>query len=211
MLRRLIFAAICCVALAMPVSASADDNACGLFVKGTQFKQILGGNTYELVRNITAESGETNTSGVLHSLCNGYIWSGAKPANRAEALAALRAGRGSAFAVDTWEPDDQSPYVDDWVEKRFPLLVKGSISKLPSLPGLARVNARTFTPKTFGIGAKGFLANPLPGVSSGGALWWKASEAEAVFVSIGVGGRRPIVKELNQLGALVSGAFGMLG
>jgi hypothetical protein len=209
MLRRLIFAAICCMALAVPVSANADDNACGLFTTSTQFGRILGGDNYQIVRDLTAKSSEDNTSGVLHSVCNGYIWSGAKPKTRAAALAALRAGTGSAFAVDTWEPDDQSPYADKWVNDRFPLLVKGPVSKLPNLPGLARLHARSFKPKTFGIGAKGFLANPLPGVDAGAALWWKASAAEVAFVSIGAGARRPLVRELNQLGELIVGAFGM--
>jgi hypothetical protein len=209
MLRRLIFAAICCVALAVPVSANADDNACSLFTDSTEFGPILGGNNYQIVRDLTAKSSKDNTSGVLHSVCNGYMWSGAKPKTRAAALAALRAGTGSAFAVDTWEPDDQSPYADKWVNDRFSLMVKGSFSKLPNLPGLARLNVRSFKPKTFGIGAKGLLATPLPGVSAGAALWWKASEAEAAFVSIGAGARRPLVRELNQLGAEIVGAFGM--
>jgi hypothetical protein len=211
MLRRLILAATCCVALAVPVAANADDNACGLFTTSTQFGQILGGDNYQIVRDLTAKSSADNTSGVLHSVCNGYIWSGAKPKTRAAALAALRAGTGSAFAVDTWEPDDQSPYADKWVTNRFPLLVKGSFSKLPNLPGLARLNVRSFKPKTFGIGARGILSNPLPGVGAGAALWWKASEAEAAFVSIGAGARRPLVREINQLGALIVGGFGMTG
>ncbi|MDX6413912.1 MAG: hypothetical protein QOH23_1322 [Gaiellaceae bacterium] len=209
MLRRLIFAAICCVSLAAPVSAKADDNACGLFTTSTLFGQILGGDNHQIVRDLTAKSGKDNTSGVLHSVCNGYVWLGAKPKTRAAALAALRAGTGSAFAVDTWEPDDQSPYADKWANKGFPRLVKGSVSKLPNLPGLARLNVRSFKPNAFGIGAKGFLANPLPGVAAGGALWWKASEAEVAFVSIGAGARRPLVREINQLAGLIVGAFGM--
>lgn len=207
MLRRLILAAICCVALAVPAAANADtDNACGL-VSG-QLKTILGGTNYGFVRNIVAKSSSKNTSGALHSVCNGYIWTGAKPGRQA-ALAALRAGTASAFAIDTWEPDQESPYADKWVANQYPLLIKGGISKLPTLPGLARFQARNFTPKTFGIGAKGFRATPLPGVSAGAALWWKASDAEAAFVSIGVGARRPLVREINQLGAVIVGAFGM--
>lgn len=213
MLRRLIFAAACCAALAVPVSANADDNACGLFTSSESFGAIMGGTDYQIVRDIPAKPSKDNTSGVLHSVCNGYIWSGTRPTNRVEALAALRAGTGSAFAVDTWEPDDQSKYVDHWVSKAFPLLAAhgAGVPVLPGLPGAARNSVRAFKPKSFKIGARGVLANPLPGVTAGGAFWWKASEAEAVFVSIGAGGRRPVVKELNQLGFLVVGGFGMLG
>lgn len=80
---------------------------------------------------------------------------------------------------------------------------------LPGLPGLAQLHGRTFAPKSYGLGAKGFLINPLPGVLAGAAMWSKASDASAVFVTIGAGSGKPVSKELNQLGGLLVGAFGM--
>ena len=198
----------CC---AIPASASADDNVCGMIVHEA-FHSILQGTTVSFVRNVTAVPSARNTSGVLHSVCNGYIWSGPKPESQEAALAALRAGTASAFAIDTWEPDDQSKYVDKWVGKGFSQLVKGGPATFPALPGIGKYNARTFKPKNFGqLGSKGYRANPVPGVSAGAALWWKASEAEAAFVSIGVGGRHRLVPEINQLGGLLTADFGMLG
>lgn len=108
MVRRLIFAALLCAALAVPATASANDRACGL-IPAAQLKQVLGGSNYGFVRDLTARSSRNNASGALHSVCNGYIWSGAKPASRQAALAALHAGRASLFAIDTWEPDQRAP------------------------------------------------------------------------------------------------------
>jgi hypothetical protein len=42
-------------------------------------------------------------------------------------------------------------------------------------------------------------------------MWSKPSSASAVFVTIGAGSSRPVPKELNQLGGLLVGAFGMKG
>jgi hypothetical protein len=42
-------------------------------------------------------------------------------------------------------------------------------------------------------------------------MWSKPSSASAVFVTIGAGSSRPVSKELNQLGGLLVGAFGMKG
>lgn len=221
MLRHLIFASLCCVILALPPTASANDpnvtdNACNMIITDT-FKQILGGSSIELARDITAQSSKQNGSGVLHSVCNGYIWSGAKPGSRAAALAALRSGRGSAFAIDTWEPDDQSEYVDTWVNKGFSRLVKSPLVALPDvlaqvLPGFKRYQVSSFKPSTFGaLGARGVRATPMPGVATGGAVWWRASEAMVAFVSLGVGAGRPLVPELNKVGALLVANFGMLG
>lgn len=212
MVRRLIFAALLCAALAVPASASANDRACGL-ITATQLKQVLGGSNYGFVRDLTARSSRNNASGALHSVCNGYIWSGAKPSSRQAAVAALHAGRASLFAIDTWEPDTKSPAAKTWIRKQFPLLIKNGdgLAVLPGLPGLAQFHARTFAPKNYGLGAKGFLTNPLPGVLAGAAMWSKAADASAVFVTIGAGSSRPVSKELNQLGGLLVGAFGMKG
>ena len=210
MVRRLIFAALLCAALAVPATASANDRACGL-IPAAQLKQVLGGSNYGFVRDLTARSSRNNASGALHSVCNGYIWSGAKPASRQAALAALHAGRASLFAIDTWEPDRKSPSAKSWIKTQFPLLMKrgAELGVLPGLPGLAQLHGRTFAPKSYGLGAKGFLINPLPGVLAGAAMWSKASDASAVFVTIGAGSGKPVSKELNQLGGLLVGAFGM--
>jgi hypothetical protein len=212
MVRRLTFAALLCAALAVPASASANDRACGL-ISTAQLKQALGGSNYAFARDLTAKSSPHNASGALHSVCNGYIWSGAKPTSRQAALAALHAGKASLFAIDTWEPDPKSPAAKTWRNKQFPLLVKNAdgLAVLPDLPGLAHFHGRTFAPKSYGLAAKGFLVNPLPGVLAGAAMWSKAADASAVFVTIGAGSSRPVSKELNQLGALLVGAFGLKG
>lgn len=213
-MRKLCIAGVCLVALAVPASSLAnneDDNACNTIKSSAAFRAILGGTTMQFARDLTAHSSKQNASGVLHSVCNGYIWSGAKPASRQAALAALHAGRASLFAIDTWEPDDQSPYADKWLAKSFPLLVKngGGVGNLPGLPRAAQYNVHAFKPMTYGLGARGVLAQPLPGVAAGGAMWWKASEGEAVFVSIGAGSGRPVQAELNKAGHLLVNAFGM--
>jgi hypothetical protein len=213
-MRRLIFTGLCLVALALPAASGANDqsdNACNMIKTSGTFKAVLGGSTLQFERNLTAHSSKQNSSGVLHSVCNGFIWRGAKPASRQAALAALHSGRASLFAIDTWEPDDQSPYADKWLAKEFPRLVKsgGGIAKLPDLPNAAQTNTRAFTPKAYGMGAKGVLSQPVPGVVAGGAMWWKASEGEIVFVAIGAGSGRPVQAELNQVGKLLVGEFGM--
>jgi hypothetical protein len=213
-MRRLIFTGLCLVALALPAASGANDqsdNACNMIKSSGTFKAVLGGSTLQFERNLTAHSSKQNSSGVLHSVCNGFIWRGAKPASRQAALAALHSGRASLFAIDTWEPDDQSPYADKWLSKGFPPLIKNGagVVNLPGLPNAARYNARAFTPKTYGNGARGVLAQPLPGVVAGAAMWWKASEGEIVFVAIGAGSGRPVQSELNKVGALLVGAFGM--
>lgn len=212
MARRLIFAALVCLALAIPASASANDRACGL-ISAAQLKQVLGGSNYAFERDLTARSSRSNASGALHSVCNGYIWSGAKPSSRQAALAALRAGKASLFAIDTWEPDAKSPAAKTWRSKQFPQLVRSNdgLAVLPDLPGLAQFNGRNFTPKSYGLGAKGFLVSPLPGVTAGAAMWSKPSQARAVFVTVGAGAGRSVTKELNQLGASLTGAFRMKG
>jgi hypothetical protein len=203
------------IAFVMPSSSLAndqEDNACNL-IKGSTFKAILGGTSVQFARNLTAHSSKQNSSGVLHSVCNGYIWRGAKPGSRQAALQALRNGSASLFAIDTWEPDDQSPYAGKWLAKQFPLLVKsgGGIAALPGLPHAAQLQAQAFKPKTYGIGARGVLARPAPGVAAGGAMWWKASEGEIVFVAIGAGSGHSVPSELNRVGNLLAGGFGMLG
>jgi hypothetical protein len=210
MLRRLILATLLSAALAVPASANASDRACGL-ITTAQLKQVLGGSNYAFLRDLPAKSSRRNASGALHSSCNGYTWSGAKPASRQAALAALHAGKASLFAIDTYEPDAKSPAKKGWIKKQFPELVKNAdgLAVLPGLPGLARFHTRTFAPKTYGLGAKGFLTNPVPGVLAGAAMWSKASDASAVFVTIGAGAGKPVANELNQLGAALVGAFGM--
>lgn len=210
-MRSLCIAALCLVALAVPASSLAndqDDNACDMIKSSPTFKAILGGSSLEFARNLTAHSSKQNSSGVLHSVCNGYIWRGAKPTSRQEALVALHSGRASLFAIDTWEPDDQSPYADKWLAKGFPLLVKhgGGIAELPGLPHAAQFQTHAFTPKKYGNGARGVLTQPIPGVVAGAAMWWKASEGQIVFVAIGASGR-PVQSELNKVGALLVGAF----
>jgi hypothetical protein len=94
-MRSLCIAALCLVALAVPASSLAndqDDNACDMIKTSAAFKAILGGSSLEFARNLTAHSSKQNSSGVLHSVCNGYIWRGARPASRQEALAALHSG-----------------------------------------------------------------------------------------------------------------------
>jgi hypothetical protein len=215
-MRKLCIAIALAIAFVVPASSfgnNADDNACDLIRTSATFKAALGGTTLQFERNLTAHSSKQNGSGALHSVCNGEIWRGPKPASRQAALAALHAGRASLFAIDTWEPDDQSPYADKWLAKQFPLLVKNGagIPALPGLPNAAQYNVHAFKPKKYGLGARGVLAQPLPGVTAGGAMWWKASEGEVVFVSIGAGSGRPVQAELNKVGALLVGAFGMGG
>lgn len=210
MVRRLILATLLCAALAVPASANATDRACGL-IPGAQLARVLGSSSYAFERDLTARSSPRNVSGALHSVCNGYTWSGARPAGRQAALAALRAGRAALFAIDTWEPDAKSPGAKTWKNKQFPLLIKNGdgLAALPGLPGLAQFHPRTFAPKSYGLGSTGFLVNSLPGVLAGAAMWSKASDAKAVFVTIGAGSGRPVSKELNQLGALLVSAYGM--
>src|SRR5689334_18970413 len=127
MVRRLIFAALLCSALVVPASASANDRACGL-ITTAQLKQALGGSNY------------------------GYVWSGAKPASRQAALAALHAGKASLFAIDTWRPDPKSRSAKTWIKTQFPLLVKNAdgLAVLPDLPSVSKSHARTFAPKSYG-------------------------------------------------------------
>jgi hypothetical protein len=211
-MKSLCIAAMCLAALAVPASSLAndeDDNACSMIKSSATFKSILGGSTLGFARNLTAHSSKLNGSGVLHSVCNGYIWSGAKPSSRQAALAALHSGRASLFAIDTWEPDDQSPYADKWLAKQFPLLIKNGVNGavLPSLPPLAKFPTHSFTPKAYGNGTRGLLTQPVPGVTAGAAMWWKASAGQVVFVAIGAGSGRPVQSELNKVGALLVGAF----
>jgi len=210
MVRRLIFGTLLCAALVLPASASANDRACGL-IPAAQLARVLGSSNYAFERDLTAKSSPRNASGALHSVCNGYTWSGAKPGNRQAALAALRAGRASLFAIDTWEPDAKSPGAKTWKTKQFPRLIKNGdgLAALPGLPGLAHFHPRTFAPKSYGLGSSGFLVNSLPGVLAGAAMWSEASDAKIVFVTIGAGSGRPVSKELNQLGGLLVDAFGM--
>src|SRR5580765_5252611 len=212
MVRRLIFGTLLCAALVLPASASANDRACGL-IPAAQLARVLGSSNYSFERDLTAKSSPRNASGALHSVCNGYTWSGAKPAGRQAALAALRRGKASLFAIDTWEPDAKSPGARTWKTKEFPRLIKNGdgLAVLPGLPGLAQFHPRTFAPKSYGLGSTGFLVNSLPGVLAGAAMWSKASDAKAVFVTIGAGSGRPVSKELNQLGGLLVDAFGMKG
>jgi hypothetical protein len=210
MVRRLIFGTLLCAALVLPASASANDRACGL-IPAAQLARVLGSSNYSFERDLTAKSSPRNASGALHSVCNGYTWSGAKPGNRQAALAALRAGRASLFAIDTWEPDAKSPGAKTWKTKQFPRLIRNGdgLAALPGLPGLAQFHPRTFAPKSYGLGSSGFLVNSLPGVLAGAAMWSKASDTKIVFVTIGAGSGRPVSKELNQLGGLLVDAFGM--
>jgi hypothetical protein len=198
---------------ASSLARSQDDNACGMIANSTTFKALMGGTHMQFARNVVAHPSKQNTSGVLHSVCNGYIWRGTKPASRQAAIQALRSGSISLFAIDTWEPDDLSPYADKWLAKQFPPLVKhgAGITLLPGLPHAAQYQVQAFSPKTYGIGARGVLARPLPGVGAGGAMWWKASEGEVVFVAIGAGSGHSIPTALNRAGQLLTGAFGMLG
>ena len=215
-MRKLCIAALFLAALALPASSPAkggDDNACNIIKSSAAFRAALGGTTVEFVRNLTARSSKQNSSGALHSMCNGYIWRGTKPASRQAALAALHSGNASLFAIETWEPDHNSPYAKKWLANQYPLLVKhgAGIAVLPDLPNAAKAQVRAFTPKTLGIGARGLLAQPLPGVQAGAAMWWKNSEGKAVFVAIGAGAGHSLPGELNKVGALLTGAFGMLG
>ena len=208
--------ALVCAALLLPTFANADDNACNLFVNTSFLGRMLGGDEIEVLRDITGKSSADNTEGDLHSVCNGVVWSGAKPKTRRAALGALQSGRGSAFAVATWEPDEESPYAAKWTGKPFSLLINTSILGsvvLPGLPPFAPYRIHKFTPKKFarkGLGANGVLGTPFVGVAAGEALWWSPAEHEIVSVSIGTTPRRPLVKELNELGAIVLGGFGML-
>ncbi len=202
------------VAFVVPASSlgnNQDDNACNMIKGSATFKAIMGGSHMQFVRDLTAHSSKQNGSGALHSVCNGYIWRGTKPASREAALQALANGSASLFAIETWKPDDQSPYAHKWLAKQFPLLVKSGagVASLPGLPHAAQLQVHAFKPKAYGIGARGVLARPVPGVAAGGAMWWRASKGEAVFIAIGAGSGHSVPSELNRAGQLLVNAFGM--
>ena len=216
---RSVFAfALVATALALPTFATArrsDLTACDL-ISAAKLAAILGVEHVQVVKDLPGTSAADNVSGVTHSVCNGLAWTGAAPATRSAALFAVANGRGAAFALDTWSPDEASKYVDRWKSRGFGSLITGSHVGFLVLPGLGSFKTshvkRLFSPyQTGGDRAFGLIGNPLglTAVRAASGTWWSNPSAAIVSIVFGDTARRPTVQQLNQIAAIAVAAFGL--
>lgn len=210
--------ALAAAALALPAASSAhrtDLTACEL-ISPAKLASILGVEHVQIVNSLPGTSAKDNTSGVTHSVCNGVAWSGAKPTTRQAALLALATGRGAAFALDTWAPDEASTYVDRWTSKGFGQLINPAQVGWVELPefGSATVYhvAKLVSHSVPGADkAFGLIGNPgaVTAIRAASGTWWSEQSMAIVSIVFADTASRPTVKQLNELAAIAVTAFGL--
>lgn len=224
--RAALFLAIATTALALASTASpsrADTNACDLF-SITQIRAIFGMHAAGLFQMIPGTSAPDNTSGFVHAVCTGFAWNGKLPTKRGALLEGLATGSVVAFAIETWEPDAASTYVDQWTstgfDDRFGAITSGSVNAIlaANLPGLRplAIHSLKASGASAGEGAAGMtdtlfgINDPRPRFVHGvGGAWWDEQEASLIAVGFETGGKRATVARLNHFAHLVVGRFGL--
>jgi hypothetical protein len=197
--------------IATGASATAP-TACELISPG-QIRSILGLGNVLIQRDIPGTSSRDNIAGVTHSACLGVAWSGAPPTSPAATRQALASGRGAAFAIETWTPDDESKYVARWTDKGFDTLtgaaLLGSLSWL-GLPAFKPLHPHSLKAGA-GANATGITATPIgiPGVLAAGGVWWNESSYRVVWVAIEESSAQPVVKRLNRIAKIAAPHFGV--
>lgn len=216
--RSIVPLALAVVALTLPAASTArraDLTACDL-ISTAKLAAILGVQHVQIVKDLPGTSATDNVSGVTHSVCNGLAWSGTPPTTRSAALRALASGRGAAFALDTWAPDDASTYVDRWKSDGFDSLTGPAIIGSLTLPGLGSFKAyhvkRLSAPGQHGgDGALGLIGNPLAltTIRAASGTWWSDQSSAIVSIVFADTASRPTVKQLNEIAAIAVAAFGL--
>lgn len=203
--------------LALPAAASAhraDLGACEL-IPTAKLAAILGFQHVYVVKDLPRTSAADNVSGVTHSVCNGVAWSGAAPTTPAGVKAALAAGRGAGFAVDTWAPDEASKYVGRWKAQGFDRLVGGGVS---GLIYAVLIGGQNHLQRLLPVGGKpevdgaiGALATPVgvPGARAAGGAWWAYPSYAIVAIGIEGAASDPSIGQLNELAKIGVTAFGL--
>ncbi len=205
---------------ATPVTASrADLSACDL-IPLVRLKSVLGQQNITILDEAPGTSSADNTSGVTRSYCNGVAWTGVAPKSPAGVRRAAATGRGAAFAIDTWVPDEASTYVDKWTLGGFSDLVElvtnVSLAAViaPNLPEFrgARVRVLTVVGKKFGgDGATGAMLTPrnMPNVRGVGGAWWSSQSQAFITIGFETSASKATVKRLNQLAGIGVTTFGL--
>jgi hypothetical protein len=164
---------------------------------------ILGLPQSVQVRNDVDDSGDN-----VRYVCNGAAWSGSAPTSFQTALATARAGRGAAFGIEAWTPNEGSPYADQWPDDYDELTGNFDIHAV-TFPGLFTNRgwpSKHVNPVHFGYQATGVVvqvgSGPAKGLVAAVGCWWNDSALSAVCLLVEEAPGKPIVTQLNQLGKI---------
>ena len=207
-------------ALALPAASTAhrsDLPACDM-ISSAKLAAILGVEHVQILKALPGTSSVDNVSGVTHSVCNGVAWSGTPPSTQSGALRALSSGRGAAFALDNWAPDEASKYVNRWKSKGFDALTLGTswgVITLPGLPPFKPFHLHRLLPtggkpgKDGAIGVTGSPSGALSTIRVAAGTWWSYPSSAIVSIAFGGSARNPTVTQLNQIAQVAVTAFGV--
>ena len=203
MLRSTLVSFALAAALAGAASAPAsravvESNSCPPVPAG-QLQSILGLQSSLQMRN-TVDSGEADKY-----ICNAVAWSGTTPTSFQGALRTAKSGRGAAFGIEAWTPNEGSPSADQWPNDYDKLTGRFDIEGVV-FPGLftnAGWPTKHVDPKGFGYQRTGDVvtvgSGPAKGLVAAVGCWWNDNALSAVCLLVEEAAGKPVVNHLNAL------------
>ena len=216
--RRDLLAAACLILLVVAPGFVATDSAAGgnalacALLSPTQLHSILGLSQSQTVRTYDPT---VAISEAVHTECVVGAWSGSMPTSPRAAIELAKSGHGAQIAIQTWEPNDGSPNVKEWIDNDYGQLVgrfdsrswtfwsqftqSGWPSKRIEPVEIAGHQTGGFRVAVQGTG-KGLVAAV--------GCWWDNKTHSAICLLDEEAADRPVLKHLNQLAKIAVASFG---
>lgn len=204
-------AAILAIAATAAASTGASAHASQGVAAGTSCPPISAAQLHTILglpQSIQARNTVDDSGDAVRYLCNGAAWSGPAPTNLQGAFRIARAGRGAAFGIEAWTPNDGSPSADQWPNDYDKLTGRFDIEGV-TFPGLFTNMgwpSKHVNPVHFGYQATGVVvtvgSGPAKGLVAAVGCWWNDSALSAVCLLVEEAPSKPVVKHLNQLAAI---------
>ena len=194
-----ISAALAAVSAATAARTTAESNSCPPITEA-RLQSILGLPNVLRARNTVDDSGSA-----VRYQCNGVAWSGPPPTSREAAFQLAKSGRGAAFGIETWRPNEGSPSADDW-PNQYDKLTGGFDIKSVVFPGLftnAGWPTKRVTPVGLGYQRAGDVvtvgSGPAKGLVAAVGCWWDDNALTAACLLVEEAAGKPVVQHLNAL------------
>ena len=197
--------------LATSRTAAAKSLACTL-VSPAQLHSILGLSQSQDVRD---HDPTVAISQAVHTECVVGAWSGPKPTSPQAALQLAKSGHGAQVAIQTWEPNDGSPNVNEWLDHGYDTLTGDFLAH--SFDWTWLFTSRGWPSKHFDPvqiahhESSGLTMAPqgnAKGLVAALACWWDDQTSSAICLLDEEAAGRPVVHHLNKLAKVAVASFG---
>jgi len=182
---------------------AANADACGVLTQHTMAKAFELTNTID---HKTVLSGPGNPAGVIQERCQAFAYKGPKPTTSAKRRAALLAGTGAEFKIETWVADS-GPSAQVWLSN-FPkkLAALKSQAKATFIEG--PLNGSTYKSPRFSAEASIGYQGRTGATQKVRALWWNRSTGTLLLLNAIEAKSKPLRASIRSLmSGIVPGVF----